>query len=233
MLHRAQNPDKSYKSDSSDGSDKSDKSDKSDNSYESYGGYRSYRDYSYLCVAMASGFLKISADYTNWNVYRKAVVICDVTELFINRAIEPPNRTIDQMRQAARSCKQNIVEGIADRTVSADSCIKLIGIARGSVRELLEDYCDYLRQHNYIIWDLKDIRTLATRKFCIKHDDPKVFVEKCRLRSNETVANIMITLIRQMDSMLAKVLKKLEKEFIENGGIKEAMTAARRNNRGF
>lgn len=233
MLHRTQNPDKSYKSDSSDKSDKSDNSDKSYNSYESYGGYRSYRDYSYLCVAMASGFLKISADYTNWNVYRKAVVICDVTELFINRAIEPPNRTIDQMRQAARSCKQNIVEGIADRTVSADSCIKLIGIARGSVRELLEDYCDYLRQHNYIIWDLKDIRTLATRKFCIKHDDPKVFVEKCRLRSNETVANIMITLIRQMDSMLAKVLKKLEKEFIENGGIKEAMTAARRNNRGF
>lgn len=182
---------------------------------------------------MASGFLKISADYTNWNVYRKAVVICDVTELFINRAIEPPNRTIDQMRQAARSCKQNIVEGIADRTVSADSGIKLIGIARGSVRELLEDYCDYLRQHNYIIWDLKDDRTLATRKFCIKHDDPKEFVEKCKLRSNETVANIMITLIRQMDSMLAKVLKKLEKEFIENGGIKEAMTAARRNNRGF
>lgn len=224
MLHRAQNPDKSYKSDSSDESDKS---------YKSYGNYRSYRDYSYLCLAMASGFLKISADYTNWNVYRKAVVICDVTELFINRAIEPPNRTIDQMRQAARSCKQNIVEGIADRTVSADSCIKLIGIARGSVRELLEDYCDYLRQHNYIIWDLKDERTLATRKFCIKHDDPKVFVEKCRLRSNETVANIMITLIRQMDSMLAKVLKKLEKEFIENGGIKEAMTAARRNNRGF
>lgn len=233
MLHRAQNPDKSYKSDSSDGSDNSDNSYNSYESYKSYGNYRSYRDYSYLCLAMASGFLKISADYTNWNVYRKAVVICDVTELFINRAIEPPNRTIDQMRQASRSCKQNIVEGIADRTVSADSCIKLIGIARGSVRELLEDYCDYLRQHNYIIWDLKDIRTLATRKFCIKHDDPKVFVEKCRLRSNETVANIMITLIRQMDSMLAKVLKKLEKEFIENGGIKEAMTAARRNNRGF
>lgn len=227
MLHRAQNPDKSYKSDSSDESDSSDKS------YKSYNSYRGYWKYTYLCVAMASGFLKISADYTNWNVYRKAVVICDVTELFINRAIEPPNRTIDQMRQAARSCKQNIVEGIADRTVSADSGIKLIGIARGSVRELLEDYCDYLRQHNYIIWDLKDDRTLATRKFCIKHDDPKVFVEKCRLRSNETVANIMITLIRQMDSMLAKVLKKLEKEFIENGGIKEAMTAARRNNRGF
>lgn len=233
MLHRAQNPDKSYKSDGSDKLDNSDKSDKSYKSYKSYGDCRSYRDYSYLCIAMASGFLKISADYTNWNVYRKAVVICDVTELFINRAIEPPNRTIDQMRQAARSCKQNIVEGIADRTVSADSCIKLIGIARGSVRELLEDYCDYLRQHNYIIWDLKDSRTLATRKFCITHDDPKVFVEKCRLRSNETVANIMITLIRQMDSMLAKVLKKLEKEFIENGGIKEAMTAARRNNRGF
>lgn len=78
------------------------------------------------------GFLKISGDYSNWNVYRKAVVICDVTEMFINRALPHSSRTIDQMRQAARSCKQNIVEGISDGTVSAEMCIKLLGVARGS-----------------------------------------------------------------------------------------------------
>lgn len=68
-------------------------------------------------------FLKIAGDYTNWNVYKKSVIICDVTELFITRALPRGSRTIDQMRQAARSCKQNIVEGIGDSTVSAEMCI--------------------------------------------------------------------------------------------------------------
>ena len=180
-----------------------------------------------------AGFLKLAGDYSDWNVYRKAIIICDVTELFINRAIEKPSRTIDQMRQAARSCKQNIVEGVSDSTVSAEMCIKLLGVARGSIRELLEDYQDYLRQHEMEIWSANDSRTIATRDFCKRNDDAKMFVEKCKERSDETVANIMITLIRQIDAMLAKVLIKIEKEFVAEGGIKEAMTRARRESRGY
>lgn len=180
-----------------------------------------------------NNFLKISGDYTNWNVYKKSVIICDVTELFINRALPRDSRTIDQMRQAARSCKQNIVEGISDSTISAEMCIKLLGIARGSIRELLEDYGDFLRQNCLEIWGKDDIRTAKTRTYCLNHEDTYEFVNKCRERSNETVANIMITQIRQIDAMLAKVLKKIEAEFIANGGIKEAMTQARRSHRGY
>lgn len=180
-----------------------------------------------------SGFLKIAGDYSDWNVYKKSVIICDVTEMFINRALPRGSRTIDQMRQAARSCKQNIVEGVSDSTVSAEMCIKLIGVARGSVRELLEDYGDYLRQNDLEIWDKNDERTLKTRRFCISNDEPRTFVAKCRERSNETVANIMLTQIRQIDTMLAKLLQKLEAEFVDQGGIKEAMTNARRKNRGY
>lgn len=182
---------------------------------------------------MTNRFLKISGDYTDWNIYRKAVIICDVTEMFINRAMPRNTRTVDQMRQAARSCKQNIVEGISDSTVSVEMCIRLIGIARGSVRELLEDYGDYLRQNDLEIWDKRDRRTLLTRHYCIHNDDARIFVAKCRERSNETVANIMITQIRQIDSMLGKLLKKIEREFIAEGGIKEAMSQARRNARGY
>lgn len=180
-----------------------------------------------------NGFLKLAGDYSDWNVYRKSVIICDVTEMFIRRAFSPPNRTIDQMRQAARSCKQNIVEGCSDGTVSAEMCIKLLGVARGSVRELLEDYGDFLRQNNHETWPAADPRTQIARAYCIKHDDPTEFVAKCRTRSDETVANIMITQIRQIDSMLAKVLKKVEAEFIAEGGIKEAMSTARRRQRGY
>lgn len=98
-----------------------------------------------------NGFLKISGDYTSWTVYRKSVIICDVTEMFINRALPRGSRTIDQMRQAARSCKQNIVEGVSDGTVSAEMCIKLLGVARGSVRSCAR-IMPIFRQHKYEIW---------------------------------------------------------------------------------
>lgn len=180
-----------------------------------------------------NGFLKISGDYESWNVYRKSVVICDVTEMFINRALPQGSRTIDQMRQAARSCKQNIVEGASDGTVSMEMCLKLFGVARGSVMELREDYADYLRQHKHEIWAKDDPRTLATRNYCRTHYDPREFVEKCESRPDETVANIMLTLIRQMEAMLAKVLQSLESEFLQNGGLKEAMARERRLRRGY
>lgn len=178
-------------------------------------------------------FLKIAGDYSKWNVYRKSVIICDVTELFIRRALPVGSRTVDQMRQAARSCKQNIVEGSGDATVSAEICLKLLGVARGSVRELLEDYLDFLRQHQLEIWSADDPRTEQTRAYCKRVDDPSIFVAKCRERSDETVANIMITQIRQIDAMLARVLKAIEAEFLSTGGIREAMAAARRSHRGY
>lgn len=179
-----------------------------------------------------NNFLKIAGDHTNWNVYKKSVIICDVTEYFINQYVKYSPRTQEQMRQAARSCKQNIVEGAGDKTVSFQMCINLMGVAKSSARELLEDYGDYLRQHDLEIWDKDDTRTIQTRKYCIKYDDVSDFVKKCKERSSETVANIMLTQLRQIDSMLANVLKKLEKEFISEGGIKEAMTKARRDYKG-
>lgn len=180
-----------------------------------------------------NGFLKISGDYSTWNVYRKSVIICDVTEMFINRALPCGSRTVDQMRQAARSCKQNIVEGISDGTVSAEICIKLLGVARGSIRELLEDYGDFLRQRDYEIWSKDDPRTVAAREYCKKYDEPRPFVAKCRERSDATVANIMLTQIRQLDAMLIAVIKKVEADFIRDGGIREAMSRARREARGY
>lgn len=179
------------------------------------------------------GFLKIAGDYTSWSVYRKSVIICDVTEMFINRALPRGSRTVDQMRQAARSCKQNIVEGISDGTISAEMSIKLIGVARGSVRELREDYADFLRQHKLETWSKDDARTVSVRNYSRDHYRPDEFVEKCEARSDETVANIMLTLIYQMEAMLAKVLKGMEAEFIASGGIKENMAKARRSRRGY
>ena len=182
---------------------------------------------------MGNEFLKFSGDYHDWSVYRKSTIVSDVTEMFIRRAFPDRTRTIDQMRQAARSCKQNIIEGISDKVVSAEMCIKLIGVARGSLRELREDYKDFLRQNKHEIWGKDNPKTEAVRRFNRTHNDPLDYVQRCEVRSDETVANIMLTMIRQMAAMLAKVLQSLESEFLQNGGLKEAMARERRLRRGY
>lgn len=173
------------------------------------------------------GFLKIAGDLSRWNIYRKAACVSDVTEMFIRRAFPYSTRTVDQMRQAARSCKQNIVEGVTDSTVSMEMGIKLVGVARGSLRELMEDYIDFLYQNDLKIWNLDEQVTLRARRFCKVCDDRTEFRTKCMACNDETVANIMITEIRQLDAMLASLLDTMEEQFLSEGGLKESMYKAR------
>ena len=183
------------------------------------------------------GFLKISGDLSRWNIYRKAACVSDVTEMFIRRAFTYTTRTVDQMRQAARSCKQNIVEGITDSTVSMEMGIRLVGVARGSLRELMEDYIDYLYQNDLKVWKLDEQVTLRARRFCKECDDRREFRAKCKDCTDETVANIMITELRQLDAMLAALLETMEQHFLVEGGLKESMFKARvewrKSNLGF
>lgn len=180
-----------------------------------------------------NGFLKISGNYQDWTVYRKSVIISDITEMFINRYLPQDSRTRDQMRQAARSCKQNIVEGVSDGTVSLDFCIRLLGIARGSARELREDYGDYIRQHKGEIWSKDDYRIIRLRNYSKAHYDPADYVARCEKCDPISIANIALTLLYQIDSLLAMVLKDVEQEFIKTGGLRETMSKTRRQNRGY
>lgn len=175
-----------------------------------------------------SHFLKIAGDLSSWNIYRKSAVVCDVTEMFIRRAFPYQTRTIDQMRQATRSCKQNIVEGVSDATISMEMAIKLIGVACGSLRELKEDYLDFLHQNQHSVWDKGNPLLHRCRQFCIECDDRDIFTAKCRDMGDDIVANIMMTEICQLDAMLSSLLKKLEDEFVKQGGLKEQMGQVRR-----
>ncbi|MCM1320064.1 MAG: four helix bundle suffix domain-containing protein [Muribaculaceae bacterium] len=184
-------------------------------------------------MATPQKIINHTGKYMNWNVYNKAVAVCDLTEVFINRFIIPSNlgRTADQMRQAARSCKQNIVEGSCAAAVSRETEIKLTGVAKASLQELAEDYRDYLRQHSQPIWELCDERTQRTRWFLKQNQNPEFIVETCRNSADHTIANIMLTMICQLDFMLRTVIERAEKIFIEEGGIRERMSAVRRGYR--
>ena len=97
-------------------------------------------------------FLNPNGDYHNLLCYQLALTICVITEIFVKRFVPRNSRTVDQMQQAARSCKQNIVEGSAAATTSRETEIKLTNVARASLCELQEDYTDYLLFRNRPLW---------------------------------------------------------------------------------
>jgi len=109
-------------------------------------------------------------NYRELESYRGSVVIFDATADFCTRFLKPGDRTVDQMVQAARSGKQNIVEGCMASGTSTGTEIKLIGVARASLEELLEDYRDHLRTHGLPLWEKDDARVLAIRSFSRRKD---------------------------------------------------------------
>lgn len=173
-------------------------------------------------------FLPKKGNYRGLIVYQKAECIYDITFYFAHHYfVERKDRTIDQVVQAARSAKQNIAEGCAAASTSAETEIKLIGVARASMKETLEDFKDYLRTRHLEEWPLDDPRTHQTQEFCKKHNRPEDYTKDIEKRSPEALCNIAITLICQYDVMIGRLLDRLQKDFVEKGGIREQMTAAR------
>lgn len=157
----------------------------------------------------------------------------DVTFYFAHHYLEKGDRTIDQMVQAARSGKQNIAEGAAAGNTSKETEIKLTNVAKASLQELLVDYEDFLRVRGLKQWQPDDARLAQTKRACAAHNDSEYYRKAMPERSAETIANIAITLIHQTDWLLNKLIEKLEIQFVENDGVKEQMTKARKEYRGY
>ena len=166
-------------------------------------------------------------------VYQKAECIYDVTYYFAHKYLEKGDRTIDQMVQASRSGKQNIAEGAAAGNTSKETEIKLTNVAKASLQELLVDYEDYIRVRGLEQWQPDDPRLAQAKRACANHNDSACYRKAITQRSDESIANIAITLIHQTDWMLNKLIEKLEIKFVESGGMREQMTKARKDYRGY
>lgn len=173
-----------------------------------------------------------TGNYKRLLSYQKADVIFQITFDFCSRFLSKGDRTVDQMIQAARSGKQNIIEGCAASSTSAKTEIKLINVAKASLKELLEDYEDYLKTRHHRQWEKGSKEYEAMRKIGREHNEACYFMELTATRPPETIANMAIILINQADYLLFKQLEKLEKDFIEKGGFSERMTALRKVKRG-
>lgn len=180
----------------------------------SYGGYRKLR--SFQCAQQ---------------VYDATVIFCD-------RFIEKNSRTRDQMIQAARSGVQNIAEGSMASATSKKSELKLTGVARASLEELLLDYEDFLRQRRLRLWAKDSPEALAVRR---KYQSDRSDKSDSSDRSDpyqilsapaEVAANTLICLVNQASFLLGRQLQRLEQGFLNEGGFTERLYRMRQDHRG-
>lgn len=175
--------------------------------------------------------LRVLRKEENWETryfYRKTVVLYQMTVVFCERFLPKyGDRTVDQMVQAARSGKQNIVEGLADGVTSMELKLKLLNVARASLKELREDYQDHITRRHLCLWDSDHPRYDKMLDFCRYHNDLKDYEPFFTKWDEECFCNCAITLCHMVDKMLMNYMEEEALDFKENGGIREQMTRVR------
>ena len=175
---------------------------------------------------MAEPLVKYAGDHRRLICYQKAELIYDITYLFAHRAFSRGDRTIDQMVQAARSGKQNIVEGNAARATSYEMAIKLLNVAKASLQELKADYEDFLRVNHHAQWAYPSKEVDAMRKLSLTASNKQI-ADIAANRSNEVIANMAMVLLCQCDTLLGNLIRGYSERFVQEGGFREKMTHVR------
>lgn len=178
------------------------------------------------------GFIPPHGGYRNLLSYQRSQIVYDATVRFCETYLRRPDRTIDQMVQAARSGKQNILEGSVASGTSKEMEIKLTNVARAGLEELLEDYRDFLRTRGLEEWPKNHAysrrlgellrtpnATYETVKAAVEHRDPSIR------------ANAIIGVIKVTTYLLDRQIRQLEQTFLAKGGLRERMHQARKNSR--
>lgn len=184
----------------------------------------------------AAGLIPPHGGYRQLKSYQMAEIVHDGTAAFCRGFIDPRSRTHDQMVQAARNGKQNIAEASQASGTSKKTELKLVGVARASLEELLLDYEDFLRQRRLTRWGKDHSSAQRVRKLAYAPDRSystyRPYVEAA---PPETAANTMICVIHQTNYLLDQQLRQLEKQFLADGGFTERLyrlrSEARRDQR--
>jgi four helix bundle suffix protein len=180
----------------------------------------------------SNSFIDPHGGFRDLKSYQMAQIVYDATVAFCDRWVSRRSRTHDQMVQAARSGKQNIAEGSMASGTSKKIELKLIGIARASLEELLLDYQDFLRQRNLALRQKNHPLAQKIRKFAYASNRSyKTYRTYIESASPEIAANTLICLIHQTNFLLDRLLRQLEKQFIDRGGFTEKLYHARKHAR--
>jgi four helix bundle suffix protein len=184
-------------------------------------------------LTLSEHFIPPHGGYRKLLSYQKAEIVYDATVSFCDRFIDRRSRTHDQMIQAARSGKQNIIEGSMAAGTSKETEIKLTNVARASLEELLADYRDFLRNGGREEWPADHAYAVRLRQLNkIPDATYETFRKGIESPDPAIAANVIIGLIRVASFLLDRQIRQLEKTFLEEGGLRERMTRARLASRG-
>jgi len=182
----------------------------------------------------ARGPIRPHGGYRSLKSFQSAEIVYDATVKFCDRFVDRRSRTHDQMVQAARSGRQNIAEGSQASGTSDKTELKLVGVARASLEELLIDYQDFLRQRDLSTWPKGHPRAQTIRKLAYAQNRSyltyRSYIEQ---ESPEVAANTMLGLIHQTNFLLDQQLRQLEARFLNEGGFTERLYHARCQARDF
>jgi four helix bundle suffix protein len=193
-------------------------------------------------AGLAGGRLRPSGGYRKLRSFQVATIVYDATVAFCARFVDPRSRTVDQMVQAARSGRQNIAEGSRAAATSSQTELRLIGVARASLDELLLDYEDFLRHRNLRLWTKDDPEARAVRVVGARRASPErpersdpadpadptaSYAPWLTAADPAVVANALICLIHQANYLLDQQIAALERSFVQEGGYTEQLAAAR------
>lgn len=165
--------------------------------------------------------------------YQKSDVVFQMTYYFCNHYLDKFDRTVDQMIQAARSGKQNIIEGCSASVTSSKTEMNLINVAKASLHELLEDYEDYLKTRGFSQWQKGSKEYEAMRRLGRQYNDATFFMRLISTRPPETIANMAIILLHQADYLLYKQLQRISEDYLNHGGFSERLYELRKKRRGY
>lgn len=173
-------------------------------------------------------FIPAHGGYRKLRSYQKAEIVFDATVFFCARFLSKRDRTVDQMVQAARSGKQNIVEGSQASGTSKEMEIKLTNVARASLAELEEDFQDFLRTRRLLEWPPDHAYARRLRALNRTPDATYATFRKGIESANaEIAANVILGLVRVTCYLLDRQIAALERAFLQEGGLRERMTRAR------
>jgi restriction system protein len=177
-------------------------------------------------------FIDAHGGFRNLKSYQMSEIVYDGTVVFCDRWIGRRSRTYDQMVQAARSGKQNIAEGSMASGTSKKFELKLVGVARASLEELLLDYHDFLRQRQLPLWGKNHSKAQQIRRLAYASNRSyKTYRTYIEAVPPEVAANTLICLSHQTNFLLDQQLRQLDKHFLEQGGFTEKLYRARHNAR--
>jgi restriction system protein len=180
----------------------------------------------------AAGLIPAHGGYRELKSFQHAEIVYDATVKFCDRFIEKRSRTHDQMVQAARSGRQNIAEGSQASGTSKKSELKLVGVARASLEELLLDYEDFLRQRGLVAWGKEHPMAQVVRRLAYAQNRSySTYSSYVESAPPEVAANAMLCLIHQTNYLLDQQLRQLEQAFLQEGGLTERLYRARSEHR--